>query len=194
MNFATKKIFTLIIVAFVALILGLFLKAQFFRNDEKASAQTICTALTYASGKTSTEGVPVDGVENSGRLDFTKADADLAACAYKTNSVTSIKGLAWNTNLGWMSFEGASYSTLIFTDSGRVRGEAYGTNIGYIHMGCENGNNFSSSLDCTTSTGIKDYGVKVALADNENGGDCGTMAKGDLYGYAWTETVGWMNF
>ena len=105
-------------------------------------------------------------------LILTKPTADLAACAYKSATAISIKVLAWNTNLGWMSFEGASYSTLIFTDSERrVRGEAYGTNIGYIHMGCENGNNFSSSLDCTTSTGIKDYGVKVALADDEISGE-----------------------
>ena len=164
MNFLSRKIFILIVVAFVAVAIGLFLKAQFFRNDSKASAQTVCTKLTYASGKTSTVGVPVDGVENSGRLDFNKADPDLAACAYKTNGITSIKGLVWNTNLGWMSFEGTDNYTVIFPD-GSVRGNAYGTNIGSIQMWCDNGSNMNSSVDCTATTGAKDYGVRIAMKD-----------------------------
>ena len=96
-----------------------------------------------------------------------------------------------------MSFEGTDYYTVVMPD-GRIRGNAYGTNIGFIQMGCDNGSNMNSCVDCTATTGVKDYGVRIAMKDGEisgtDNGNCGTMNKGDLFGYAWTNTVGWMNF
>lgn len=175
MNFAFRKFFILIIVAVFAVGAGLFLKARFFRNDAGALAQTTCAPLTYATGKNSTVGVPFNGVENSGTLDFTQADDALKACAYQGTSGLNIKGLVWNTNLGWINFEETgNYATAVNSTDGTFSGKAYGDNIGYIQMD----------------------GVRVAIADGEDSGQwCGgALNKGDLYGYAWTDTVGWMNF
>ena len=94
------------------------------------------------------------------------------------------------------------YGTYIVNNGGQnesapLIGFAWGDNIGWISMSCKNGTNMG--IDC----GNTDYGVRAVLADmpenitNINGcsgsGRGGTFKRGDLYGYAWTDTVGWMN-
>lgn len=75
----------------------------------------------------------LNGVASFGQPDFTKADADLAACAYKGDVGTFIKGLAWNTNLGWINFEETgNYSTTVNSADGTLSGKAYGDNAGFV--------------------------------------------------------------
>lgn len=160
------------------------------------------------------------GVADSGQLDFNidPPAHDFQACIQTKTELadmlavtkTVIRGWTWNTNLGYVSFEcgqdgnnfGGScgstpYETVIRND-GRVRGFAWGDNIGWISMGCDNGEN--SGVEC----GGTNYGVRIMQADdlinpafNSQGctkTDGSPIQPGDMYGYAWTDTVGWMNF
>lgn len=201
-----KKIFSLILSALAVLIVSGFLSLQPI-SESPVYAQTgsDCKNITMLSGSAETSSVLVDGVANSGTMNFDdpKFDANSRGCVKQTkNALDSydINGWAWNTNLGWMSFYcgadgtnrgfscGATqYGAYILSD-GKVRGFGWGDNIGWINMGCDSGKNG------TTDCGTVDYGVKAATADGEAGTACPNSKKGDLYGYAWTDTVGWMNF
>mgnify|MGYP001619754092 CR=1 FL=1 len=188
-----KKIFSLTLSAFAVLIVSGFLSlqpiAEFPAYAQQASSS--CTDITMTAGKTATDSVLVEGIPNSGGVDFgSPSDITMQACADEpADSQSDLKGWAWNTNLGWMSFycgadgknNGISCGTIQYgatlnTSTGGISGFTWGDNIGWISM-----------------SGAS-YGVKVAIADGSAGTACPDSKKGDLYGYAWTDTVGWMNF
>lgn len=159
-------------------------------------------------------------VPDSGTLNFDLPDHDYQACAEtaqreRTFSGTTVSGnfitgWVWNTNLGNISFscEGGNnfgtgncgaidYGVVISEtggpgeDSRRVSGFAWGDNIGWISMGCNGLNNMG--FDC----GSSNYGVSIADRDDLNKSECsvnGNLNRGDLYGYAWSDSVGWINF
>lgn len=126
-----------------------------------------------------------------------------------------VKGWVWNTNLGYISMFcnsgtnfGAScggvnpvnYGTFANPATGRLMGFAWGDNIGWVSMGCENGQN--SGVDCGNGNTSVNYGVYVVTADGganvdiscaKTGSSTATLARGDLYGCAWTDSVGWIN-
>ncbi|GEM_PF-5573240 len=161
------------------------------------------------------------GISDSGHLDFDDTsgiDHAYQACAQRrpvladelvVGSETVVRGWTWNSNLGYVSFfcEGGNnfgggcgditYQTRVL-DNGRVRGWAWSDNTGWISMGCDGGMN--SGFGC----GNKNYGVGIMQVSDVSDPnflertDCrrvdGTIQPGDVYGYAWTNTVGWINF
>lgn len=159
-----------------------------------------CYKISLVQNKTETVPVLVSGVPNSGTYQFSEP-IEYGVCVLKEIAENLlVQGWTWNTNLGWVSFLCAGgtnsgidcgstpYGVSLNTKTGELSGYAWGDNIGWISIKCKGGKN--GTADC----GGVDYGVRVAVADNENGADCGTMKKGDLYGYAWADSVGWMNF
>lgn len=162
------------------------------------------------------------GIADSGTLNFDEPSKEYQACAERAaqdwliNSQPAdttgnfMRGWVWNTNLGDVSFYcknganfgrencgGIDYGTLYLQD-GRMRGFAWGDNIGWISMGCDNGTNLG------VSCGASDYGVRAALENDVTPdakfGSCrgtgpgGKLNRGELYGYAWSDSVGWLNF
>ncbi|MBI5413077.1 hypothetical protein HZA42_01865 [Candidatus Peregrinibacteria bacterium] len=164
------------------------------------------------------------GIADSGQLNFDlPADETYRACTAETTAdwepgqpvpATVFNGWAWNTNLGYVSFAcdgtagnlgsnppGKSLANCgnftygVKTVNGNLlRGFAWGDNIGYISMGCDAGqnNDGTNSVGC----GNTNYGVKIATAATlaEAQTACPGAQSGDLYGYAWADSVGWMNF
>ncbi|MEK7524525.1 MAG: hypothetical protein AAB588_05870 [Patescibacteria group bacterium] len=132
-----------------------------------------------------------------------------------------LRGWVWNDNLGYVSFyckdddnldlkcgPAIDYGVVInpgTNTDGRVRGFAWGDNTGWISMGCDKGKNLSGG-DCgdlaDPDTQNIQYGVYVTKPDGgtvAGGYGCtrtgGTpLQPGDLYGYGWSDSVGWMNF
>lgn len=126
-----------------------------------------------------------------------------------------LRGWVWNDNLGYVSLyckdddnldlkcgSAVDYGVVINPETstdGRVRGFAWGDNTGWISMGCDKGKNLSDN-DCGDAD--TQYGVYVTKPDGgtvAGGYGCtrtdGTPPQpGDLYGYGWSDSVGWMNF
>ena len=113
-------------------------------------------------------------------------------------------GWAWDTNLGYVSFScqnkknrgadcgnvnygayyGASGSNA--SNASIVNGFAYNDTAGWISMSCIAGLN--NGVPC----GSQAYTVRMATASG-TGYSC-TFKPGDMYGYAWSDSVGWINF
>lgn len=153
-------------------------------------------------------GAPLDGTNKA----CVKTTSGTRPIGIDSASVTGrfLEGWAWNTNLGYVSLScqsglnkeigcgsenyGAVYNPDDGGADGRVRGFAWGDNIGWISMGCDSGYNLGT--DC----GGIDYGVKIAQSNGETScqkpGDSKSMpvSRGDLYGHAWSKSVGWINF
>lgn len=155
--------------------------------------------------------------KDAGQLDFNAFNHDYQACLEsKKQSDNKLRGWVWNTNLGYISFMckngdnlGAACGNLIDYEvvanpndglgiPGRVRGFAWNDATGWISMGCD-----ANGLNMGVACGGTQYGVKIAQVDNENGKTCvdpndpnKTIAikKDDLYGYGWSDAIGWINF
>ncbi len=105
----------------------------------------------------------------------------------ETTNITSTPPnfYAWNDLVGWFDF----YNTLtVKVTSYKLEGYASTTSIGYF------------SLDCKTSPigdicGTSEYGVCNGYKPHQNGtceGDENNL--GNLSGYAWNDTIGWVAF
>lgn len=133
------------------------------------------------------------------------------------NGTTTIQGWVWNSNVGFVSFyckdgknlspDGTKncdnlndppidYETVVLANNRDIRGWAWGDNIGWISMGCD-----ATGKNMGNNCGNTKYGVKIAPSDNfDTNGACtniaqeGIVNKGDLYGFAFNEAVGWINF
>lgn len=162
----------------------------------------------------------VANVGDSGTLDFNlPQDAAYQTCIStskqswkpegQSDAITGyfVNGWAWNTNLGNVSMyckdgvngPGAScgavdYGVVALPKVGLIRGFAWGDNIGWISMGCDVIGGAGTNLG--VSCGGVPYGVQIARQAEvgKTLSECGPLQVGDLYGYAWTNNVGWMNF
>lgn len=156
---------------------------------------------------------------DSGQLDFNAYNHDYQACdESKQPSDNLLHGWVFNTNFGDVSFScknGDNYgincgnktdygAVANPTDgkgpAGRIRGFAWGDNVGWISMGCDN-DKFNMGVAC----GDIEYGVQIAASQGDGAGKtCNALPdpnqppvlveKDDLYGYAWADSVGWINF
>lgn len=206
-----KKLFSLLISAFAVLILGGFFNLHPIAEKPVAYASGADPeTCTYIAGMTDTVLSPaatgrMPNVADPGNLNFDVRESTYQACvqneptAEGDTNLYAINGWAWNTNLGDISFSctsgdnfGASCGTqdynAILTADAAIRGFAWGDNIGWISLGCDAG------LNNGVACGGIDYGVQVAIEDGEDGGSCGILNAGDIYGYAWNDSVGWINF
>lgn len=227
----TKKLISWTASSFVVLIISGFLSLQpidagpAFAQDGGAQQ---CKDLTMTDGTTEailSEAKPgrVAGVADSGALDFNlPADGAYQACAEQNAqswrladqpaNITGnfIRGWAWNTNLGDVSFyckdgvngAGAScgnvnYGVVAIPSADKVRGFAWSDVAGWISMGCDTSPGVDEGFNLgVAGCGVNGYGVQIAKqADvGQNLSGCPILAAGDLYGYAWNKSVGWMNF
>ncbi len=117
-----------------------------------------------------------------------------------------LQGWSWNTNFGDVSTNceggfnttgaqqvacgGLNYGSYIVEDAGntaRIMGFSWNDQIGWIKMGCQG----------TTNTGVAcgaiNYGATIALEDGVDGGTCPNITRGDIFGYVYNDTVGYMN-
>ncbi|MBI2638260.1 hypothetical protein HYW83_01580 [Candidatus Peregrinibacteria bacterium] len=230
-----KKVLSLIASSLAVLIFSGFLSLQPISEPRALAHHTDTPSCRDITGVTQDVPSPQasgrqEGVADSGHLDF-DADPpahDFQACTQTqplladglvVGSETVIRGWTWNSNLGYISLscEGGNnfgtgncgsavdYGVTVLEtggpgeDSRRVRGFAWGDNIGWISMGCDGSGNEMRNLgfDC----GNRNYGVSIADRDGLNKAECsnaanpdGSLNRGDMYGYAWTDTVGWINF
>lgn len=162
------------------------------------------------------------GVANSGQVDFdSEIPQSFQSCREKSprqgaqahqftapmsrQNGNLVRGWAWNNNLGYLSLSciggtniAASCGSVDYgvitnsfdASSDRVRGFAYGDAIGWVSMECSSGRNMN--VNC----GSIDYGVKFAIVDNFDAAAFGcnqNLQKGQMYGYAWADSVGWIN-
>lgn len=212
-----KKAFGMLASAIAVLLISGFISLKPIAQGP-VLAQPASSACNDITGSTTGVAPPAgdparpDGVFDSGSTVFSVPSPPHNACvetAVSTMPVTPpipgqyIKGWAWNTNAGWVSFKclgnqnttandcgTINYSTIIKSANKELAGFAWNDNIGWISLSCTGGSNAG------TACGGMNYGVKVASADDtayQN--QCGRAATaGDLYGWAWTDTVGWINF
>lgn len=223
-----KKIGSLFGSALAVLLLSGFLSLQPIAEgpaQARHDGTPPCRDMTHAGVKDKTDPIyspdapgRKSGTPDSGQLNFNwPADHSEQACTDTTTqdwkptgqpaemTGAFIRGWAWNTNLGKVSFyckdgdnlgedcgPDVDYATVIFPSEGRIRGFAYGQNIGWVSMSCEGGSNMG--IPC----GAQEYGVQIAQDDNVTFGSgantCGPINKGDLYGFAYTASVGYINF
>lgn len=181
----------------------------------------VCSDITMTPlNRAETDPVPalLGGVADSGTLDFgdvlsqpDQACVDNATTTRFAQEGKQVHGWVWNTNLGYMSMacENGLNNTSACGDidygavlkpavdglnDSSVFGFSWGDAMGWVSMGCSEGNNLG------TACGGVDYGVKAAINDGVaseycvGSGEGGTLNKGDLYGYAWSDSVGWVNF
>ncbi|MBP9718065.1 hypothetical protein KBD59_02090 [Candidatus Gracilibacteria bacterium] len=71
----------------------------------------------------------------------------------------------------------------------KIRGYIYSENIGWISMGCDNGVN--AGAPCPANY-LGNYGVSVAGANSADA-SCPGLQSGDVFGFAWSPAVGWIN-
>ncbi len=112
------------------------------------------------------------------------AGGNRAAAATNISSTTP-SYYAWNDADGWLNFYGSQTVTVYGT---RVTGYAT-SSIGDL------------SLDCSTTRngnicGVSNYGIcnGTSATHNTDGSCSGADASGNLSGYAWNDTVGWVSF
>ena len=134
-----------------------------------------------------------------------------------------IEGWVWNTNLGDISFycngglnagvacgkadpitgEFIDYGARYILADNKFDGFAWGDNVGWISLNCQAGSGDAefdpdTGLPILWNSGVRcgsiSYGVKVATANGQSAENCNNMTKGDLYGYAYSESTGYMNF
>lgn len=165
---------------------------------------------------------PLVAEGDSGSLNFALPGAQYQACAknrasnrapaINTNGpVTFLQGWTWNTNFGDVSLACESdhfnltapcgnqeYGAYIVPSDDiplRVMGFAWSDKMGWISMGCP-ANQTNTGVNC----GATSYGVGVADKDGVAVASCpgdgpgGTLMAGDLYGFARTDSVGYINF
>ncbi len=174
---------------------------------KKAQAAVPCYPIE-GSGKP----VNIAGVPNSGVLSFTLPDPlkPYQACATPDQSEILLQGWVWNSNLGWISLycpagvnaqnlgqqcsNGSytgGYGVKIKAD-GTVYGEAWGDNVGWITF--DNGAFSKVRVDADTNSNCvgQIYGYTtpdVTCASHGNNAN-----EGHQYTYAWSDSVGWIDF
>lgn len=120
-----------------------------------------------------------------------------------------LTGWIWNTNVGDISItcEGGKnradtncgeqeYGTYLVPendDTAVIMGFSWNDKIGWISMGCFGGSNTG------TPCGPETYSASIALHDGVIDDQCigegpnGSLFTGDIFGYVWNDSVGWMN-
>lgn len=219
-----KKVLSLTASAFIVLIASGFLSLQPIAQSPALAqgSQPECNLLSAVRSKTGTDPVlspgttgRKSGVADSGQLRFDVVDSAYRGCITAdtdtrgaVSSAHFFDGWAWNTNLGYVSFScqsgknldvecGATDYGAYYTkpgagqDSSVINGFIYNDNMGWVSMSCTGG--FNDGVDCGSTT----YGVSIV---NNSGvisacsGAATFLNEGDLYGYAWSDSVGWINF
>ncbi len=141
---------------------------------------------------------------------------DDVSCTGKITGVSSTNPALWNNNSGRTSFDdrgsfvdghytgsmldlgilglgtgyappreyaGCSVESNV-TDEYLVKGYGWNTNLGFLSMFCDSGTGKNLGINC----GAFDYGVEVGTDGSAGAG------KRQLTGYAWSDSVGWVNF
>ncbi len=114
----------------------------------------------------------------------------------------NVSGWAWSDNIGWISFTNANTALSLVSwnnSTGIMSGYAWSDNIGWVSLNCDDVNVCSTAnqfcsvdADCpggqtcvNTRDGcalISDYKVTI------------NTTTGELSGYAWSDSVGWLSF
>lgn len=222
----TSKVLQL--MSWFALMAAALLAVMSFTLKTAQASSATCYDIT---GETT--GVLVGSTANSGVVHFENASyvpaLQYQACVEDNNTPLGegpfeVKGWAWDTNLGWISFycgdenaDGAPYENLgvpcgneIYgvtmeglvptggTASGQLRGYAWGDNAGWVNFSCVGG---VDSLG--NACGGFDYGVQAETTDTACYGEVyGSPAPGtcsdnlpeDTFIFAWSDSVGWFDF
>jgi len=207
-----KHFLSLFTTSLTVLILSGFLSLQPIAMPKVAFAQVAsdCGDITGSTTEILSPANPgrQSGIGDSGKINFDLQPPALSyhACYGRTPVANKnpMKGWAWNSNFGYMSFMcnagvnqggncgAVNYQTTV--NGGQVEGWAWNDNTGWISMMCgADGKN--AGLPCGA---IPYTGVKIASPADEAAGNifsgCGPLKFGDFYGYAWSDTMGWVNF
>lgn len=222
----TSKVLQL--MSWFAVMAATLLAVMFFTSHAAHASSSTCYDITGES-----TGVLVVSTANSGVLHFDNPTyvpaLQYQACVEDNNTPLGngpfeVKGWAWDTNLGWISFycadengDGAPYENLgvscgneIYgvtmeglvpsggTVSGQLRGYAWGDNAGWINFSCAGG---SDTLG--NACGAFDYGVVPETTDTACYGEvygspapgaCSANLPEDTFIFAWSDSVGWFDF
>jgi hypothetical protein len=121
----------------------------------------------------------------------------------KAATAGDISGYAWSSNIGWISFRGATYGVNINQSTGLLSGYAWSSNIGWISFNNTQLTGCPTGLCQAKLTGNNFSGWARVLSANGNGWDGWISLSGSTYGltlsgttisgYAWGgEVVGWI--
>lgn len=100
---------------------------------------------------------------------------------FAETTVDAVDKYSWGANIGWINWQGDVAHGAVFTDK-IASGFIWGANIGWITLGGgspANGMRYSN-------TSVDDCGVNVDSASDPS--------SYLLKGYAWSESMGWINF
>lgn len=127
---------------------------------------------------------------------------NILICKDVQASTNNVSGWAWSENIGWISFncDNQSKSYVSWNDStGIMSGSAWSDNIGWVSFNCDDVNVCSTTnqfcavdADCPGSETCVDTRDGCALISNYKVTIDTTT--GELSGYAWSDSVGWMSF
>jgi hypothetical protein len=95
--------------------------------------------------------------------------------AFATSNIDTTDKYAWSETSGWLNFNGTNNDVTVYND--HLEGYVWVENIGLIRLGTHT----SGGEHTYANTSATDYGV------NNDG-------SGNLSGYGWSETAGWINF
>jgi hypothetical protein len=95
--------------------------------------------------------------------------------AFATSNIDTTDKYAWSETSGWLNFNGTNNDVTVYND--HLEGYVWVENIGLIRLGTHT----SGGEHTYANTSKDDYGV------NNDG-------SGNLSGYGWSETAGWINF
>lgn len=141
-------------------------------------------------------GVVDTGNANGGRISFDAhepfvqgRDTDLRILGLGRGYAPGSKGNAACSERETGRYNGTDYDH-------RLKGYAWGENLGFISFSCEDGRNTSGQVGGGAACGAVDYGVYLGLPAEEDGDGASPVDKGDrlLYGYAWNPVFGYMQF
>ncbi|MCC7197815.1 hypothetical protein IT413_06530 [Candidatus Peregrinibacteria bacterium] len=187
------------LMSWFAIVAAALLVVMFFTFRTAHASSATCYDITGESSEVLVGSIPNSGVLHFDNPTYVPA-LQYQACVEDTSlplgdGPFQLKGWAWDTNLGWISFycddengDGAPYENLgvscgnqIYgvtmegvvptggTTSGQLRGYAWGDNSGWINFSCAGG---SDALG--NACGGFDYGVTAETVD--------TACYGEVYG------------
>lgn len=205
-----KHFLSLFTTSLTVLILSGFLSLQPIAASKVAFAQVAsdCADVTGSTTEILSPSNPgrQSGVGDSGKINFDFQPPALSyhACYGRTPVANKnpIKGWAWNSNFGYVSFMcnagtnqggncgAVNYQTTV--NGGQVEGFAWNDNIGWISMTCgADGKNAGLPCGAVAYTGVK---IASPADEGQTFAGCGPLKFGDFYGYAWSDSMGWVNF
>jgi|GEM_PF-2122223 len=214
------------LTSWFAVFAAMIFAVMFFTLKTAHASSATCYDITGQSTQVLYSGVPNSGVMHFEDPAYVPA-LQYQACVEDTGPMPlgtgpfSVKGWAWDTNLGWISFycgdengDGAPYENLGIpcgnqlygvkmeglggSAPGSLYGYAWGDNAGWINFSCSGGVDSLGGV-----CGGYDYGVTADTTDPACYGEiygptkpdpsCSNHLPADSFTFVWSDNVGWFN-